>query len=334
MRDWLKENAEGFSGAATRIWRTVTLDKGSLVDDLDKALRKSWKGPDAPPAFAVAHEEVLEKSIRQGVLKVKGFLDPPGSDGTADGGARQLTAEPEGPLDDLSELVAGLELVRGDQPLDAVDALPPDPRSIALIPVLALEMMRLAEVQFSEGKALRKLDEEDWVSAINQMTEQRRLLLTALVAFIGGDALGGQLDTVGGLAMVLQSVFGSGSAATGLAATAAPVSAAATVAAGAVLVAVSAAIILKYMNEQNLKRREQAGIAIRAVGDTHKADLLGSYDASIARLRQILEARLRIMYHVDDLKHRRWVLEKLVEDFTVVRLELLERISADAAAVG
>lgn len=236
--------------------------------------------------------------------------------------------------------------------------------SIKLVPVLALEYVRLNQVflgdtiqQVAEGSP-KSLDLQQILQGANEsvrsLADAHSGIIKSIATILAIDvAADGKIDTIPALFAAIKELVhpatvvgtagtaggsvvvagGGAAAAEAGAATAAGSTAAtvATMAAGAVAVAFVAYSFINQVQQQDAAHRHFITVAINAIRDQHLARYTELYDEMMQQIRETLENRLSIRYRLDENRGRRDTVVRALTQVEALRGDLQEAIRGDYA---
>jgi hypothetical protein len=317
-----KDDIEGIENIHRRVYRLFADSAGDREERVEKMLTKAWKNADERESgFVPMYVDMLGDVIARRLAieaPVRRFEPGPLD--------RRLPALPMGSDVSAEILPATVQhdvVLISEMGQDSVAKPTRDfQRAIEIMPVLALEFVRtaqiapeLVEVDPKTLAADKNVDAAQTAAAIGTAwaawsTSQKALIATSATVF-GLDLLvDGQIDTIPTLANAVTTGL-SGVLPTGLAS-------AAGVAVGAAVGVVAAgaltAIAIDQMRKSELRERESLGRAIAGISDANLAHYLDGFDDVMDATRQVLEARLRDWLHLnEDFVRAEWLGKTLAD---------------------
>lgn len=363
-----QDEEEGLANTFGNTFRWFGTTSGEREDIHLDRINDVWKLAAGEPAgFSPAFSELLRTLTFEG-LHIAGASAAAGGKTTNQLGYGGLTLQEE-PKSDLTPAVQVAIGSLFNPNREGVPELAGDERkemqkAIKLVPVLALEYVRLNQIFLADtiqgvaGAAPKPLNlQQIFQSAdesVRSLSDSHSGIIKSISTILAIDvAADGKIDTIPALFSAIKelvnpetvagstgaaggSVLAAGGGATAAeagTATAAGTTAAsvAMVAAGAVVVAFVAYSFINQVQQQDAAHRHFITVAINAIRDQHLARYTEIYDELMQRIRETLENRLSTRYRLDEEVGRRDSVVRALTQVEVLRGDLQEAIRGDYA---
>lgn len=219
-------------------------------------------------------------------------------------------------------------------------------RSVALLPVLALEFARISGI-FPGAVGVNPktmVKESNLEESLGRVQNDFKLFSNAQMNLIKGiavmlaidGAVDGKIDTIPALFSAISGLFtGGGTAAGGTAAGAGAGGAAgaaagastAVAAAGVIAIGFLAVAVTREIQRQDAGNRDLVRRIVYSIRDAHLEHYITGFDELMDKIRDTLNDRLRVRYHLDEKLMQYDRVAKPLADVRSLRSDMLEAIN-------